>query len=213
LQVKALHAKGYRNLDTTVGLCSPLAVLVGENNAGKSNVIDGLRTVLEPEAGPRHRNWLRPEDFTHDGRGGDPLTGELELAVELDGLTDKEKARMVTCLAPKAGPRAAKIRLKARIASDGRVITQWYGGDSDHADLERQAREAVRFVYLHPLRDAAADLRPGRDNKLIGLISALAPSGHPDRDAIVAAAEAANKALDSIDAIVKARSHISGWMG
>jgi predicted ATP-dependent endonuclease of OLD family len=84
LQVKALHAKGYRNLDTTVGLCSPLAVLVGENNAGKSNVIDGLRTVLEQEAGPRHRSWLRPEDFTHDGRGGDPLTGELELAVELD---------------------------------------------------------------------------------------------------------------------------------
>ena len=81
---------------------------------------------------------------------------------------------MVTCLAPKAGPRAAKIRLKARIAPDGRVITQWYGGDSDHASLERHAREAVRFVYLHPLRDAAADLRPGRDNKLIGLISALA---------------------------------------
>jgi len=137
LLVKALHAKGYRNLDTTVGLCSPLAVLVGENNAGKSNVIDALRTVLEPEAGPRHRCWLRPEDFTHDGRGGDPLTGELELAVELDGLTNKEKGRMVTCLAPKAGSDAAKIRLKARIGSDGRMITQWYGGDSDHADLER----------------------------------------------------------------------------
>lgn len=210
MQVKALHAKGYRNLDTTVGLCSPLAVLVGENNAGKSNVIDALRTVLEPEAGPRHRCWLRPEDFTHDGRGGDPLTGELELAVELDGLTNKEKGRMVTCLSPKAGPDAAKIRLKARIGSDGRVITQWYGGDSDHADLERHARAAVRFVYLHPLRDAAADLRPGRDNKLVGLISALAPPAHPDRDAIVAAADTANKALDSIDAIVKARSQIAG---
>jgi putative ATP-dependent endonuclease of OLD family len=210
LQVKALHANGYRNLDTTVGLCSPLAVLVGENNAGKSNVIDGLRTVLEPEAGPRHRCWLRPEDFTHDGRGGDLLTGELELAVELDGLTNKEKGRMVTCLAPKAGSDAAKIRLKARIGSDGRVITQWYGGDSGHADLEHHARAAVRFVYLHPLRDAAADLRPGRDNKLVGLISALAPSGHPDRDSIVAAADTANKALDTIAAIVKARSQIAG---
>lgn len=205
-----LHAKGYRNLDTTVELCCPLAVLVGENNAGKSNVIDALRTVLEPEAGPRHRCWLRLEDFAHDGRGGDPLTGELELAVELGELTAGEKGRMVTCLAPSAGPDSAKIRLKAQISSDGRVITQWYGGDSDHADLDRHARSAVRFIYLHPLRDATADLRPGRDNKLVGLISALAPPGDADRDAIVAAANAANVALDTIDVIVKARSELAG---
>jgi putative ATP-dependent endonuclease of OLD family len=63
---------------------------------------------------------------------------------------------------------------------------------------------------LHPLRDAAADLRPGRDNKLIGLINALAPRGHGDRDAIVAAAQAANSALDMIAAIVKARTEIKG---
>lgn len=209
MQVKALHAKGYRNLDTTVELSRPLAVLVGENNAGKSNVIDALRTVLEPEAGPRHRCWLRAEDFTHDRRGGGPLTGELELVVELDGLTKEEKGRMVTCLAPDAGADVAKIRLKARIGADGRVIPQWYGGDSQHADVERHARSAVRFVYLHPLRDAAADLRPGRDNKLVGLIHALAPPGNPDRDAIEAVAETANAALDDIAAIKTARSHVA----
>ena len=48
MHVTALRAVGFRNLDTTVELCDPLAVLVGENNAGKSNVIDALRTVLEP---------------------------------------------------------------------------------------------------------------------------------------------------------------------
>ena len=48
MHVTALRAVGFRNFDTTVELCDPLAVLVGENNAGKSNVIDALRTVLEP---------------------------------------------------------------------------------------------------------------------------------------------------------------------
>lgn len=90
------------------------------------------------------------------------------------------------------------------------MITQWFGGDSEHADIERHARSAVRFVYLHPLRDAAADLRPGRDNKLVGLVSALAPRGDADRDAIVAAAQTANAALDVITAIVKARTEIAG---
>jgi hypothetical protein len=45
--VSALRASGYRNLEGTFPVCAPLAILVGENN-----VIDGLRTVLEPESRP-----------------------------------------------------------------------------------------------------------------------------------------------------------------
>jgi putative ATP-dependent endonuclease of OLD family len=206
--VTALRAVGYRNLDTTIEVCHPLAVVVGENNAGKSNLIDGLRTVLEPEAGPRARHWLRVEDFAHDGRG-DRIVDALELEVRLGGLTKSEQARMVTCLSPKDGVGTAKLRLKAAIGADGRIQTQWFGGDSEQPGVERHARDAVRFVYLHPLRDAAADLRPGRDNRLVPLIKALAPDGHPDHQSIVDAAELANQALDAIDAIVDARKHVS----
>ena len=140
MYVSAVRATGYRNLDGTVGLCHPLAIIVGENNAGKSSVIDALRTVLEPEAGPRARCWLREEDFAHDGHGT-RIADELEIEVHLSDLNKAEQARMVTCLAPQAG--------------------------------------------LPPLRDTASDLRPGSDNKLISLVSALAPDGHTDRDAIV----------------------------
>jgi len=206
--VSALRATNYRNLDTTIGLCHPLAVVVGENNAGKSNVIDGLWTVLEPEAGPRGRRWLREEDFAHDGYGA-RLADELELEVWLAGLDAAAQSRMVTCLAPKEGPGIAKLRLKGTIGPTGRIQTQWFGGDSEQADLERHARDAVRFVYLHPLRDAAADLRPGRDNKLIPLVRTLAPSDHPDHGAIVQAAELANAALDQITAIVQARTLVA----
>jgi putative ATP-dependent endonuclease of OLD family len=208
MHVAALRAVGYRNLNGAFPLCHPLAVIVGENNAGKSNIIDALRTVLEPEAGPRGRCWLRDEDFAHDGFG-ERTASELELEVRLEGLAPDEQARMVTCLAPNEGPGVAKLRLKASIGPGGRMQTQWFGGDSDHADVERHAREAVRFVYLHPLRDAASDLRPGRDNKLVGLISALAPDGHPDRQQIVDAAQLANDALDTITTVVNARSHVA----
>ena len=204
MYVSALRATGYRNLDTTIELCHPLAVLVGENNAGKSNVIDGLRTLLEPEAGPRGRCWLREEDFAHDGRGA-RIANELELEVQLSGLGAAAQARMVTCLAPREGKGIAKIRLTATLGASGRIQTQWFGGDSEQADVERHARDAVRFVYLHPLRDAAADLRPGRDNKLIPFIRALAPLDHTDHQSIVDTANAANAALDKITTIVEAR--------
>jgi putative ATP-dependent endonuclease of OLD family len=208
--ISSLRASGYRNLDTTIGLCSPLAVIVGENNAGKSNVIDALRTVLEPEVGPRGRCWVHRDDFGHGGLGRDPLSRELELEVRLEGLSVEEQARMVTCRAPKEGKGVAKIRFKAVLGADDRVRGQWFGGDSEQPEIDRYAREALRFVYLHPLRDAAADLRPGRDNKLIGLLNALTPDDHPDRAKIVAASQAANDALEGIDAITQAKSHIAG---
>ncbi|HEX3692637.1 MAG TPA: AAA family ATPase [Solirubrobacteraceae bacterium] len=209
MYIAALIAAGYRNLEGEYPLCHPLAVLVGENNGGKSNVIDGLRTVLEPEGGPRARCWLSRDDFAHDGYGT-PATDELELEVRLAELDEVEQARMVTCLSPSLGSGFARIRLVARLGADGRVLAKYLGGDATHADAERHAREAVRFTYLHPLRDAAADLRPGRENRLVGLLSTLAPDGHPDRDAIVEVMKEANSALDGIDAVTEAKTQIAG---
>jgi putative ATP-dependent endonuclease of OLD family len=207
MQITELRASGYRNLNGSYGLPAPLAVIVGENNAGKSNLIDALRIVLEPDNPARGRCWLTQEDFAHDGTGK-RIGDELELEVRLEGLDGAEQSRMLTCLAPEEGEGVAKLRLKAKLGSDGRVRVEWFGGNSEHADIERHAREAIRFVYLHPLRDAAADLRPGRDNKLIPLLSALTPETHPDHQKIVKLAEDSNLALDKVDSIVKARGQV-----
>jgi putative ATP-dependent endonuclease of OLD family len=181
--------------------------LGGENNAGKSNVIDACRLLFEAEAGPRARRWITEEDFAHDGRGV-RTTETFELEAELADLDEAEQARMVTCLAPSLGPGWARLRLRARLRADGRVDTEWLGGDSDHPDLEGWAREAVTFTYLHPLRDAASDLRPGRDNRLVALMSALAPAGHADRATIEAIAEQANRALDQVPAMRTAKDRV-----
>ena len=87
MYISAIRATGYRNLNGVVPLSAPLAILVGENNAGKSNVIDALRTVLEPDAGPHARHWLREDDFSHNGTG-ERLTRTLEIEVLLTDLTD-----------------------------------------------------------------------------------------------------------------------------
>lgn len=209
MYVTALKASGYRNLDGIYPLCYPLSVLVGENNAGKSNIIDALRAVLESEAGPRGRAWLSIDDFAHDGKGN-RLTDQLELEVQLGDLSKAERAHMVTCLAPSLGPDCARIRLRAKLAADGRVMApQFIGGDSETADVERHAREAVRFTYLHPLRDAAADLRPGRDNRLIGLLDALAPEGSEDRDKIIQAMDDANTELQGVGAVKTAKGQVA----
>ncbi len=207
MRVAAIHAHGFRNLNGRVPLSIGLAVLVGENNAGKSNVIDACRLLFEAEAGPRGRLWITEDDFTHDDAGV-RTRDTFELEAELADLDEAEQARLVTCLAPSLGAGTARLRLRARLRADGRVDTEWLGGDSDHPDLERWAREAVTFTYLHPLRDAASDLRPGRENRLVALMSALAPDGDPDRGTIESIAEQANQALDQVPAMRTAKNRV-----
>lgn len=207
MHVAAITASGFRNLAGRIPLCEPLAVLVGENNVGKSNVIDACRLLFVAEAGPRARRWITEEDFAHDPAGA-RSTDQFEVEAELAGLTAAEQARMVTCLAPSLGADAARLRLRARLRPDGRVDTEWLGGDADHPDVERWAREAVTFTYLHPLRDAGADLRPGRDNRLVGLLGALAPDGHADRAAIEQIATQANAALDQVLTVQSAKARV-----
>lgn len=207
MRIAAISARGFRNLNGRFPLAGPLAILVGENNAGKSNVIDACRLLFEPEAGPRARRWITADDFEHDG-GGNRITDTFELEAELIDLDEAQQARMVTCLAPSLGAGCARLRLQARVRADGRVDTEWIGGDADHPDLERWAREAITFTYLHPLRDAAADLRPGRDNRLVPLLSSLAPEGHADRAAIEQIAADANAALAKVGVLKDARTRV-----
>lgn len=212
MYVRALKSTGFRNLKGRIPLAWPLAFVLGENNSGKSNLIDALRLILEPEAGPHARRWASPDDFRHDGKGN-RLGDTFELEVEIAELTDEEAGRMVTCLSPSLGERTAKLRMVATRGADDRISVEWYGGDSAKPDIERWAREAVRYTYLHPLRDAASDLRPGRDNRLVGLVGTHAPVGHTDRADVEKVAQTANEALGKIGAITASRDAIQTRIG
>lgn len=205
--VSAIRSTGFRNLEGRIPLAYPLAIVIGENNTGKSNVIDAARSLFEPETGSRNRRWITDQDFRHDGRGA-RVVDSLEIEAEISDLSDADQARMVTCLAPSLGPRTARLRLRARLLPDGRVNVEWFGGDSHHPEVEQWARQSVTFTYLPPLRDAAADLRPGRENRLVGLVRALAPAGHADREAIEQIALTANLALDQIGSIGTAKASV-----
>lgn len=207
VKLAGIGAKGFRNLSGFIPLYPGLAVAVGENNAGKSNLIDACRLLFEPEVGPAARLWITKGDFAHDGHGN-RTTDTFELEAVFTELASAERARMVTCLSPSRGPSSARIRLRATLTSSGRVHTEWFGGDSDHPDIEQYAREAVSFTYLHPLRDAASDLRPGRSNRLGELVGALAPEGHPDRSQIEKIMSDANSSLSEVESVGIAQTRV-----
>ena len=205
MKLTTVRTNGFRNLNCTVELRPPLTLVVGENNSGKSNLVDAIRLTLRALGGPREQLWVTPEDFGHDGRGHVQAdTFDIELI--FTDLTDQQRGQMVSCLAPSLGSYAAKLRLHASLGPTGRPITQWFGGEHDN-EAEGHARAAATYTYMHPLRDALADLRPGRSNRLVTLLKALIGEG-PDRDRIEGLVRQANQNLTQVESIGMARQEI-----
>jgi predicted ATP-dependent endonuclease of OLD family len=98
LHIARLELSGFRNLTATVDFQPGLTVLVGENNIGKTNVIDALRLVLTAQSGPRDQLWPRAEDLAHDPAGS-PVTDAFTIGVTFRGLTVEQRgpADHVSC--------------------------------------------------------------------------------------------------------------------
>lgn len=207
MRIESVCLDGFRNLDCRVGLTEPLCVVVGANNAGKTNLIDALRTVLWPADGPRARRWIVAEDFGYDGSGA-PTRNDFEIEIVFSDLSPDEEAIMATCLSPSLGDGYARLRLRAKLGIRGKVDTELAGGDGSPAVVDRMAREAVEFVYLPALRDAARELRPGPSNRVAGLLRARVPEGHVDRERMEGIVRDANEALDGVDSMIIAEQAI-----
>ncbi|MCJ7515567.1 MAG: AAA family ATPase [Dehalococcoidia bacterium] len=85
-RVTELTIKGYRSIKDEITVRFPKntpVVLVGENNAGKSNIVRALDLVLG-EFWPGNRE---PDD--HEFWDREPSNGPIEICTNIDGITDK----------------------------------------------------------------------------------------------------------------------------
>lgn len=150
-----------------------LTALVGENDAGKTAVIDALRLAL----GTRDQELFRVEetDF-HQPADGTARRKEIRIRCKFDGLTRQDKATFAEYLTyeDRSGVKVPVLYLnwKAAVATK-RVSQRRYtaveirsgqSGDGPHLDAE--ARALLCATYLRPLRDAERALSAGRGSRL-----------------------------------------------
>ena len=94
LHISRIEIENFRNFKRL--LIDPFpstAVVVGENNVGKSNLLMAIRLLLDPDL-PDSARSLREEDFYDSGQG--PCLGKsIRIAVELKGFDEDEKAMAV----------------------------------------------------------------------------------------------------------------------
>lgn len=150
-----------------------LTALLGENDAGKTAVIDALRFIF----GTRDQEYYRVQDSDfHWPAGGAERRKEIRICCRLDGLSLKEQgafAEFLTYVDEGGEPDVAlyvhwTTKDKSGVRSGRRMVFSEIrtGKNGDGPALDVEARELLRSTYLRPLRDAERALAAGRGSRL-----------------------------------------------
>ena len=216
MQLERLRIKNFRNFaDVDISL-SPGTVVVGENRAGKTNLVRAIRLVLDASL-PNSERQLRAEDFWDGLSDGSPewdpmAAGEvIEVAVEMSGFDDDPalltalgdafvsedpvRARLTFRFAPRAVP----------VGEPGGLTGyEWriFGGQDEGLHIAGDLRGYLHFVYLHALRDVAGDIESRRRSPLRALLEAAAAATSPgelqEAAGVIAKANAEVTELDAV---------------
>jgi putative ATP-dependent endonuclease of OLD family len=181
MYLKHIRAKNYRAFGD--GTSAPildwelnpgLNILVGENDAGKTSIVDSIRQVLLTTSYEPVR--LFEQDFHINGADrAHTLTIEAKLcelspdqeASVLEWLTLEKDGTCSLILHLEARYHPPQATKRARVDTVIRTGTNGSGPEVGYA-----VRELVRATYLKPLRDAEAELRPGRQSRLSQILGA-----------------------------------------
>lgn len=148
-----------------------LNVLIGENDSGKTTLVDAIRHLL----GTQSREWYWLEDADFHG-AGENRARRLKIEAVFRNFTNQEVAPFLEWIGFEEleGKQeyALTVRLVAERKANRIVVNLRAGPDPIGLPMDGEARERLRVTYLKPLRDAEGELTPGRRSRLAQILSA-----------------------------------------
>lgn len=153
-----------------------ISVLAGENDSGKTAIVDASRLCLLTAAADFYR--ITKDDFTRevtDGRTRSPSRARSGVSLCRSMGTFLELVTTEEC-----GETALYVTSKAQLMDPLRPsrvsVTTRTGTDGKGPALDGAARELLKATYLRPLRDAEVELRSGRESRLSHILSSYPAS-------------------------------------
>ncbi|QFZ18546.1 ATP-dependent nuclease [Saccharothrix syringae] len=224
MRIDHVRVKNFRNLADVDLVIQPGAVIVGENRAGKSNLLHAVRLVLDPTLSGSDRH-LRREDFwdgLSDGADDwDPMAAREVIEISVDLVDFDHEIAVLTALSDAlVQQQPMRARLTYRFApvdtgtdeADGKVKYRAivFGGDNDDLQLASDLRGYLYLVFLHALRDVETDLNSWRRSPLRVLLEAAADTVSEDDLGVVREAmKEANDKVNQLEEVKQVGSSIS----
>lgn len=208
MRLSKLSIKNFRNFQAVDIALSDNVVLIGQNRAGKSNLLFAIQLVLDPTL-PDSARQLKLTDFW-DGGPVDysvPIEVHLELS---DFATDLALTAILTDFRAPHDPTIAQLsfifRKKAEItgapqsSADCEFIV--FGGGDESRSLPGKVRRRIAIDVLDALRDAEGQLGNWRISPLRPLLEdAVSGISRADIDGVAAELDQATKTLETFPTI------------
>jgi putative ATP-dependent endonuclease of OLD family len=165
-ELKLTNFRKYSQL--TVPFNSGLNVLIGENDSGKTAIIDAIKLVLKTHA----YEWIKVEDTDfHKPLGSNERAERMRFELIFRGLEPNEAKNFIEWLGWEGEGKEAKplLRLIYKVERKGdKIIPSEVkaGMDEDGHPLNAEARDYLKATYLRALRDAENELTAKKNSRL-----------------------------------------------
>lgn len=177
-QLKLWNFRKYGSQDFSIDITKPHAsidfkpkmnVLIGENDSGKTAIIDAIRIVLKTHA----YDWYRIED--DDFYLAKAPSFRIEIIIR--GLTNSQASHFIEWLGweDMDGVKIPLLRIvfSAKKTESGiRTSDICAGMDADGSPMSSDAKEYLKTTYLKPLRDANEEMMAKRGSRLSQILLA-----------------------------------------
>ena len=205
--LRELQIRNFRRIDAlTVKFPRGLTVLVGENNSGKTTIIDALRLMLFSS---RDHDSLR---LTEDDFRSATEHAPIEISCRFTGLEDEDEVHFQECLVD-IGDGKFEMQVNARVEfneTTNRCNVKMWGGETEGGSLPSNHYDRLATIYLQPLRDPERGLRPGQHSQVSRLIDSL--TKEDQRAGFETIAKDANEKIRVLKPVEDARGDINAQM-
>lgn len=175
LKIENFRQFGHANRALDIQFNEGVTALVGENDAGKTAVIDAIRYVLQTRDAEYLR--LQIEDFhiANDGTQAETIT----LRCTLEGLSPAEFGAFAEYVTYRDGVGRLYVHWSARRVVASASTRKWVdisvrsGENGEGPPLDIGVRQLLATAYLKPLRDAEREMSPGRNSRLSQVLSSF----------------------------------------
>ncbi|WP_186044119.1 ATP-dependent nuclease [Burkholderia gladioli] len=185
MRISRITVENYANFENVDFATDDSLVIVGENKAGKSNLLRALRLVLDPSLPDRDRQ-LGLEHFW-DGLGDAKLGATVKVVAEFTDFEDNDnlltvlggslvgtETPVVARLTYLYRPKAALEGAAPQTLADYEFLV--FGGTNEDNVFTAARRRELPMDYLFALRDAEGDLLNWRRSPLRPIIEELTAS-------------------------------------
>jgi len=164
-QMKIAGFRGIENLVITFQ--KGLNIIIGENNSGKTSIIDALRICLGLGY-QRGEIRVGSEDFFVDryGKKSDSIRFDL---VFIPGSKDEEGVFVEMLAVGKDNKLELQLHViftREEKEGEERIRRKYWGGENEGQSLPEELLDLLYFVYLDALRNSDRDLLPRSGNRL-----------------------------------------------